>query len=133
MNQIKYKHLNEIDKNMLLNEGYKYALLYYLNDLYFGDIEDMEEIKKDILVEGFFFNEDKELHFFEDNNFEGIVTEHRDGEDGFYEEYILKRRLGNKLTNNKYDKLKVFNYISYEEDGQAFIKYTAMKGVKLRG
>lgn len=130
MNQIKYKNLFEIDKNDLLEEGYKYALLYYLNDLYFGNVEDMKEINKDILVEGFFFNEDKELHFFEDNNFEGIVTEHDSEEDGFYEEYILKRRLGNKLVRNKYDKIKVFNYVSYEEDGQAYVKYTALKGVK---
>lgn len=130
MNQFKYKNLLEIDKNELLNEGYKYALLYYLNDLYFGDIEDIKEINKDILVEGFFFNENKELHFFEDNNFDGIVTEHEENEDGFYEEYLLKSRLGNKLEKNKYNKLKVFNYISYEEDGQAFIKYTALKEVK---
>lgn len=130
MNQFKYKNLLEIDKNELLNEGYKYALLYYLNDLYFGDIEDIKEINKDILVEGFFFNENKELHFFEDNNFDGIVTEHEENEDGFYEEYLLKSRLGNKLEKNKYNKLRVFNYISYEEDGQAFIKYTALKEVK---
>ncbi|MCC3867934.1 hypothetical protein [Terrisporobacter mayombei] len=130
MNQYRYKNLYEIDKNDLLKEGYKYALLYYLNDLYFGDIEDMNEIKKDILVEGFFFNENRELHFFEDNNFQGIITEHSNEEDGFYEEYLLKKRLGNKLERNKYDKIKVFNYISYEDDGQAFVKYTALKGVK---
>lgn len=130
MNQYRYKNLCEIDKNDLLKEGYKYALLYYLNDLYFGDIEDMNEIKKDILVEGFFFNENRELHFFEDNNFQGIITEHSNEEDGFYEEYLLKKRLGNKLERNKYDKIKVFNYILYEDDGQAFVKYTALKGVK---
>ena len=121
MKQIKYKKLYEINKDDLLDEGYKYALLYYLNDLYFGDIEDITEINKDILVEGFFFN---------DNGYEGIVTEHEEDEDGFYEEYILKRRLGNNLLKNKYDKLRVFNYIRYEDDGQAFIKYTALKGVR---
>lgn len=130
MKQIKYKKLYEINKDDLLDEGYKYALLYYLNDLYFGDIEDITEINKDILVEGFFFNENKELHFFEDNGYEGVVTEHEEDEDGFYEEYILKRRLGNNLLKNKYDKLRVFNYIRYEDDGQAFIKYTALKGVR---
>lgn len=130
MKQIKYKSLYDIEKDELLNDGYKYALLYYLNDLYFGYIKDLTEFNKDILVEGFFFNEKKELHFFEDNGFEGIITECEDVEDGFEEEYILKRALGNKLKTNKFNKLKVFNYISYEEDGQSFIKYTALKGVK---
>ena len=33
MKQIKYKKLYEINKDDLLDAGYKYALLYYLNDL----------------------------------------------------------------------------------------------------
>ena len=128
MKQYKCINIDNVNKDYLLSEGYKYALVYYLNDLYFGDISDMDEINTDIVVEAFFFNNDIELHFFEDNEFQGVITE--DQIDGFEEKYILKKRLGNSLYKNKYDKIKVFNYVDYEEDGQAFIKYTALKGVE---
>ena len=63
MQQYKSINIDNLNKDYLLNEGYKYALVYYLNDLYFGDISDMNEVNKDIVVEAFFFNSDKELHF----------------------------------------------------------------------
>ena len=128
MKQCKSINIKELSKKFLIQESYKYALVYYLNDLYFGDIKDMEEINEDILVEGFFFNESKELHFFEDNGFCGIVTEGQ--EEGFEEEFLLKKKLGNNLSSGKYKKIKVYNYVEYEDDGQAYIKYTALKGVE---
>lgn len=128
MNQYKSIDIDDLNKNYLLDEGYKYALVYYLNDLYFGDIDNIGEIDNEIIVEAFFFNDKKELHFFEDNGFKGIVTEGQ--EDGFEETFILKKRLGRDLIKNKYKKVKVFNYLDYEKDGQAFVKYTALKGVE---
>lgn len=128
MNQYKSIDIDDLNKNYLLDEGYKYALVYYLNDLYFGDIDNIGEIDNEIIVEAFFFNDKKELHFFEDNGFKGIVTEGQ--EDGFEETFILKKRLGRDLVKNKYKKVKVFNYLDYEKDGQAFVKYTALKGVE---
>lgn len=130
MKQNKSINIHDLDKDYLQMHGYKYALIYFLNDLYFGDIEDLDEINKDIIVEAYFFNASKELHFFEDNDFIGIVTEDDGQDEGFAEEYLLKRRLGNNLRKNDYKKLKTFNYVDYEDDGQAFIKYTALKGVK---
>lgn len=128
MKQYKSIKIEDLNRDTLLSEGYKYALVYYLNDLYFGDIKDINNINKDIIVEAFFFNDNKELHFFEDNGFEGVITE--GCSEGFEEKYLLKGVLGNNLYKNKYNKLKVVNYIDYEEDGQAFIKYTALKGVE---
>ena len=63
-------NLSELNKDYLIKEGYKYCLIYYLNDLVFGDIDKIEEIKKDILIEGFFFNEKQELHAFKNEDFE---------------------------------------------------------------
>lgn len=126
--------LSELNKDYLIKEGYKYCLIYYLNDLVFGDIDKIEEINKDILVEGFFFNEKQELHAFKNEDFEDdqndgfkLVKTVDNGCDNFTEEFTLKKRLGNNLTENKYDKIEVINYLDYEDDGQAYIKYTALK------
>ena len=124
-------NLKDLDKSYLENQGYKYCLVYFLNDLYFGDIEDLENLDSDIVVESFFFNDKKELHFFEDNGYEGIITEDDQNGKSFTEVFELKKRLGNDLRENKYSKLEVVNYIDYEEkDRQAYVKYTALKGVK---
>lgn len=129
--------LSELNKDNLIKEGYKYCLIYYLNDLVFGDIDKIEEINKDILIEGFFFNEKQELHAFKNEDFEDdqndgfkLVKTIDNGCDSFTEEFTLKKRLGNNLTKNKYDEIEVINYLDYEDDGQAYIKYTALKGVK---
>lgn len=130
--------LSELNKEYLIKEGYKYCLIYYLNDLIFGDIDKIEEINKDILLEGFFFNEKQELHIFKnedfydedgENNTFKLVKTIDNGCDKFTEEFVLKKRLGNNLIENKYDKVEVINYLGYEDDGQAYIKYTALKKV----
>ena len=127
-------NLSELNKDYLLKEGYKYCLIYYLNDLVFGDIDKIEEINKEILIEGFFFNEKQELHAFKNEDFEDeqndgfkLVKTIDNGCDSFTEEFTLKKRLGNNLTKNKYDEIEVINYLDYEDDGQAYIKYTALK------
>lgn len=132
MNQEKVNiNLKDLDKSYLEKEGYKYCLIYYLNDLFFGDIQDLEEINSDIAVEAFFFNDKKEVHFFEENGYEGIITQDDGKGECFTESFELKKRLGNNLSNNKYSRLEVVNYLDYEEDdSQAYIKYTALKGVK---
>lgn len=125
-------NIKNINKSFLINEGYKYCLVYYLNDLIFGNIEDMPELNMDILVEGFFFNEEKELHVFEDDyseEFKAVKTLNND-EDSFEEKFELKRRIGNKAIKNKYKKLKVVHHLDYEDDGQAYITYTSLKGVE---
>ena len=127
-------NLSELNKDYLIKEGYKYCLIYYLNDLVFGDIDKIEEINKDILIEGFFFNEKQELHAFKNEDFEDdqndgfkLVKTIDNGCDSFTEEFTLKKRLGNNLIKNKYDKIEVINYLDYENDGKAYIKYTALK------
>ncbi|WP_455542953.1 hypothetical protein [Intestinibacter sp.] len=127
--------LSEINKNYLLEHKYKYCLIYYLNDLVFGDIDKIDKIEEDILVEAFFFNSEKELHIFENNDFEDEgqrfkLVETKDDGSGFKEEFVLKKRIGNKLNKNKYTKLIVNHYLEYEDDGQAYIKYTSLKGVE---
>ena len=130
-------NLSELNKDYLIKEGYKYCLIYYLNDLVFGDIDKIEEINKDILIEGFFFNEKQELHAFKNEDFEDdqndgfkLVKTIDNGCDSFTEEFTLKKRLGNNLIKNKYDKIEVINYLDYENDGQAYIKYCIKKIIK---
>lgn len=123
-------NLRDVDKSYLKKEGYKYGLVYFLNDLFFGDIDDLKDINSDIVVEGFFFNNEKELHFFEDNGYEGIITQDDKQGESFLDSFELKKRLGNNLKENKYSRLEVVNYLDYEDDGQAYVKYTALKGVK---
>lgn len=130
--------LSELNKEYLLKEGYKYCLIYYLNDLVFGDIYKIDDIDKEILVEGFFFNDKKELHVFKDYDFEDVdcdegfklIVTTDDGSDSFTEEFVLKKRLGNNLIKNDYDKIEVINYLGYQDDGQAYIEYTSLKGVR---
>lgn len=125
--------LSELNKDYLIKKGYKNCLIYYLNDLVFDDIKSIDEINKDILIEGFFFNEKQELHVFKNEDFEenedgfSLIETIDDGCDNFTEIFILKKRLGNKLNKNKYAKIEVINYLGYEDDGQAYIKYTALK------
>ena len=44
--------LSELNKDYLIKEGYKYCLIYYLNDLVFGDIDKIEEIVYEVTKAG---------------------------------------------------------------------------------
>lgn len=124
-------NLKDINRSYLEEEGYKYGLVYFLNNLFFGDITDLKDINSNIVIEAFFFNDKKELHFFEDNGYEGVITENDGNGEYFIDSFELKKRLGNNLNENKYSRLEVINYLDYDEsDFQAYIKYTALKGVK---
>lgn len=145
MNKTLGVFLGDIDKDYLLDNDFKYALIYYLNDLVLDRIENIEEINKDILVEAMFFNDNKELHFFEyENDIKGVLIEKDEtdieididkvsnlGNDGnfFYEEYLVKERLGRYSKSNKYRNMKVINYLDKEDDGQSYVKATCLCGL----
>lgn len=137
-------NLDELNIDYLLKNNFKYALIYYLNDIVLGKIEDINYINKDILVEAMFFNEDKELHFFEDNEFNGVLIEKESSKevkihdknnvvnegDVIYEKYLLKKRLGRDSRVNKYKRIEVANYLGYADDGQAYVKATCLSNLE---
>ena len=86
---------------------------------------DQKEIK---ILSDIFKDYDFDACDSDNGGFKLIVTTD-DGSDSFTETFVLKRRLGNNLIENDYDKIEVINYLGYEDDGQAYIEYTSLKGV----
>lgn len=133
-NEIAYKEAESVYGN------YDYALIYYLSEVYLGKIKkDNSDIKIDWdeCIEARFFSEKGELHIFRDDEsgeIKFVVIE--DTNDSDYDTVIKKYAITPKFKFNdngmKLDVIKVKEYISYDEDGQAYVVHTRLAGVERR-
>lgn len=110
-------NLDSLDFSFLKENNFEHALIYYLNEFVLDKVSNLKEINKEILKEAYFFNESKELHFFEDNNFCGVLSEKEENDEYF----IKKSELDKNLKS-----IETINYVDYDEDLQAYIKATCL-------
>lgn len=117
-----------IKAEVLKEQGYQYAWIQRIASVSIGDIKG--DVELDDLIEARFFNENKEMHFFFDGEkLCAVETSLEDSEtegDGkvFDEKQMLRERFGKSVT--------IRSYIDYDEDGQAYVAYSALAGYERR-
>lgn len=116
-----YKFLN---KEILKELGLDYCIIYNFDGV-ITDYTSNVDLDIDNIIEARFFNDKKEIRIF---NYEGNITGtiFREGEDSnkIEREYLLYPRYKEIERKEKYaSKLKVKEYIDYDEDNQAYIDY----------
>ncbi|TCS78932.1 hypothetical protein [Tepidibacillus fermentans] len=113
-----------LDKNYLQDIGLIYGLVYSYNSVQLTRIEDLL-IDRETLIEARFFNEDSEVHIFKRDELEAVIfMETEDDLDHSFSENHLLERFG--------DKLIIKHYLDYDQDGQAYIRYSRPANVIFR-
>lgn len=114
--------LMEIVNIKVLKElGFKYGIIYNFDSIV---TEKIEDLKIDIgnIMEARFFNEEKELRIFRDEDeIKGTIFVEKE-DTKFIEKTVVlcKRNEESKYANQ----LRFKKYIDYDDDNQAYIKYT---------
>lgn len=110
-----------INKKSLESIGLEYAIIYNFDSVITKKIKDID-IDLDNIMEARFFNEEKEIRLFRDEDKLNITIFDEEGySDYISSSYILYPRHGEKIYFNKLD---IKKYIDYEkEDNQAYIRY----------
>ncbi|MDE6435259.1 MAG: hypothetical protein K2L07_13635 [Lachnospiraceae bacterium] len=105
--------------------SYDYALLYLISEIKLCRTEMLKTINWEECQEARFFSADKELHIFEGENGMDAVEISDTGSDSIViKEYLLDNRfasIGNSIL--------VQEYLEYDEDGQAYVANTRLKGI----
>ena len=122
------------DLSKLGKEGYKFGLIYHLDEILTGEIENLS-MDEERLIEARIFCEDKEIHIFNNDGFraiEAIDEKSKEEEnDSYYECHLLIDKETDKKSFGK--NLTVKRYIDFDEDGQAYISYTRLYSIELGG
>ena len=110
---------NILSKDKLMDMGLKYAIIYNFDKVISEKIEDME-ISLDNIMEARFFNEEKEIRIFRDEDkLKGTIF--LENSSPYIENMsLLYPRYRENLYANKIDYKK---YIDYDGDHQAYIRY----------
>lgn len=105
---------------------YRYALVYRISGITLCAASDFDNADWDECFEARFFDEEKELHIYEED---GVLHAVRsigtaDG-DSLVKKYRLQDRY---FGQNKY--LCICEHLDYDEDGQAFVALTRLTGIE---
>lgn len=118
---VRKNSISEVDIN-----NYQYAVIYNISDMYFGKTEAFGGIDEEQLLEGYLFDEEKELHIFrEDDEIQMIEFKECDNFslDRVDCSFSLKKNVLGK-------ELLVREYLDYDNDGQVFIAFKRMIGIR---
>lgn len=110
----------EVEYNL---SGLQWGLLYYQDDIQLKRIAEISgaAINNPKLLEAHLFGERKAIHIFEyDGKLSAILTED-DSEEQIDRKHKLTGRFNTKET---YSYLWVRDYISFDDDGMAYIEYS---------
>lgn len=122
--QSKQWELPEAYKNI---KKYEYALVYMISEIILCRTNELELTDPEECLEARFFSNDRELHIFEQN---GKMTAVEIIDDGEQQDICEKKvPLDDKFQKNG-TTLSVLEYLSYDEDGQVFVKLTRLKGIE---
>ena len=104
----------------------KYALVYQISEVIFDKMEQIAEICWEECLEGYFFDETRQVHIFtgEDGLQAVCFTEPEDAEyiDKDYKMAGKYQKIGSRITKRE--------YLDYDEDGQVYVAYTRLVDVK---
>ncbi len=116
----------DADKALRDIEKYRYALLYMISEIVFCRVEDIGEQDWKECLEARFFDEEKELHIYEED---GVLCAMKVvgalDEDCLIKKYELADRycdLGRALC--------VCEHLRYDEDGQVSVALTRLAGIE---
>ncbi len=105
---------------------YEYALLYMISEIYLCKTKELKEIDWEECQEARFFSDDKEMHYFmdEEGKFKVVSVVDTDKNDIYVKSYKLAKRF------QKYGKtLQVKEHLAYDEDGQMYVALTCLQGI----
>ena len=106
-------------------QDYEYALRYMVSEMILTETVSLSEINWEECVEARFFSEEKELHFFrQDDRMRAVEVKDKDGRDEIVKSYDLANKF--QKTGRQ---VKVKQYIDYDKDGQANIVLTRLSGI----
>lgn len=105
--------------------AYQYALVYGISGIFFGRTADCGELDWEECLEARFFDENKELHVYEEDGIQCAVkvTGTMD-EDCLVKKYVLQERYFGRGSC-----LCVCEHLRYDEDGQALVALTRLTGI----
>lgn len=116
----------EISKALENRKNYEYALVYRLSEVILCRMEQLEEFDLKECMEARFFSKDKELHIFEAEDEKCAVEITDNGrEDCILKKYELAPKFSEIGKN-----LVVQEYLDYDEDGQAVVALTRLRGIE---
>lgn len=106
-------------------ENLEYALLYRISDRILCKSKELTQDSWKECIEARIFSETKEIHIFEQESKKAVVITELDTKDVISKQYQLENGY------SKYgDTLCVQQYLGFDEDGQAYIEMTRLKGIK---
>lgn len=115
----------DVKKAMEETAEYQYALVYGMSGIFFGRTADCGEIDWTECLEARFFDETKELHFYEEDGRQyAVKVQGTMDEDSLMKKYELQDC---HFGPGKY--LCVCEHLTYDEDGQASVALTRLTGV----
>lgn len=115
-----------VNKKKLLKEGFKYVLVYFYDKVLLDKLENID-LNIENIIECRMFNESKEIHIFKVNGkLKAVLFNDSkwNEEDKVLEEYLTIDSKKDKNYRRYGQKIKVFQYIDYDDDDQAYISYT---------
>lgn len=105
--------------------AYQYALVYGMSGIFFGRTADCGEPDWEECLEARFFDENKELHLFEeDGRLCAVKVTGTMDEDCLVKKYVLQERYFGRGSC-----LCVCEHLCYDEDGQASVALTRLTGI----
>ncbi len=105
---------------------YSYALLYMISGVKLCRTEELGQIDWEECQEARFFSENRELHIFEsEDGMEAVEVSDADGNGVIIKEFLLDNRFSSVGSS-----VLVQEYLEYDEDGQAYVANTRLKGIR---
>lgn len=120
--------LERVDTDKALKDiaGYRYALLYMISEIIFRRTVDIGEVNWDECLEARFFDENKELHIYEEDGSQcAVKIEGTLDGDCLIKKYELQERYSNLGKS-----LCVCEHLEYDKDGQASVALTRLIGIE---
>lgn len=116
----------EMDKALEGILQYRYALMYMTDGIVFKNTAEIGNIEWDDCIEARFFDEERELHVYEDDGcLRAVEARKTSDDDCLIKKYELRKRY---FGANKC--LRVCEHLDYDKDGQAFVALTRLVGIE---
>lgn len=111
---------NILDKSLLKNLGMNYAIVYSIDNVYVGSIDNLS-IDNEKFIEARFFNELSELKIWKnENELKASYFKELDNAEYVEESYFIYKDV--KLDKNV-NKIKVRKYLDFDAESQCYISY----------
>lgn len=115
----------DADKALESIAEYQYALVYGMSGITLCRTADFRETKWEECLEARFFDENKELHIYEEDGRRcAVKVAGMMDDDCLLKKYVLQERY---FGQGKY--LCVCEHLEYDEDGQAAVALTRLTGI----